>query len=79
VNPIISEFAKKVKTSLGGKILRVGVRKEESSVEIFLVVKNKDCLLREKIYDILYEIDPLDELGASIKIFSEFEYLKKQG
>jgi hypothetical protein len=71
----ISKFVENVKRTLGGKILRMGVR----GGEVLFVVKNKDCLVREKIYDILYEVDPLDEFGMSIKIFSEteFETLKK--
>lgn len=46
----------------------------DSDIDIFLVIKNKNIKLRDKLYDILFEVDPYYEFKISPIIYSEFEY-----
>lgn len=46
----------------------------DSDIDILIVVKDKNVKLKDKLYDILFEIDPYYEYKISLIIYSEFEF-----
>lgn len=81
---VIKEFVSRLKKELGENLLLVklfgsklrGDFSPDSDIDILLVVKTKNLELRNKIYDLLFEIDPYWDCKISLKIFSEYEYQK---
>lgn len=79
---VIKKFTERLKDTLGDNLLLVklfgsrvrGDFSADSDIDILLVVKIKNLELRNKIYDILFEIDPYWDYKISLKIFSEYEY-----
>lgn len=85
-NKKIIEYTKRLKRSLGKDLLCLklfgskvrGDFTKDSDIDILIIVKEKSLNLRNKIYDILFEIDPYYELKISPRIFSEFEYKENE-
>lgn len=46
----------------------------DSDIDILIVVKNKNSELKNKLYDILFEIDPYYEYKISLIVYSIYEY-----
>lgn len=82
----IKKFSELVKETLGNNLISLmlfgsKIRRDftkDSDIDILLVLKGKNVELRDKIYDILFKVDPYYELKISLKIFSKFEYSKNE-
>ncbi|MEW6095889.1 MAG: nucleotidyltransferase domain-containing protein [bacterium] len=51
---------------------------KDSDIDMLVVLKKEICQSREKIFDILFKIDPYYELKISPIIYSEAEYKKNE-
>ena len=79
---IVKEFVSRLKKILGDNLLLVklfgsrvrGDFSSGSDIDMLLVVKTKNFGLRNRIYDLLFKIDPYWDCKVSLKIFSEYEY-----
>ena len=82
----VDRFVKRMKELLGDNLVLMklfgsktrGDSNEESDIDILLVLREKNRELQERIYEILFEIDPYYELRISLLIFSDFEYRKNE-
>lgn len=78
----VTELAGKIRQLLGNQLVLLeifgskirGDFTPDSDIDILIVVKNKNIGLKNKLYDILFEIDPYYEYKISLIIYSEFEY-----
>ena len=81
---VIRKFAKKIKESLGNNIVFMelfgskvrGDFSADSDIDILLVVKKKTTKVRDRVFDILFDIDPYYKCKISPIIYSDFEYKK---
>ncbi|MFH1259625.1 MAG: nucleotidyltransferase domain-containing protein [Elusimicrobiota bacterium] len=78
----VKKVAQKIKELLGSRLLLLelfgskarGNFRPDSDIDIFVVVKDKDIALRDKLYDILFDIDPDYRYRMSLIIYSKFEF-----
>lgn len=78
----LMDFVKRVKKLLKDQLVLLevfgskikGNFTQDSDIDILIVVKNKDIMLKSKIYDILFDIDPYYDYKISLIIYSLFEY-----
>ncbi|MEW6482711.1 MAG: nucleotidyltransferase domain-containing protein [bacterium] len=78
----IERFAEKIKDSLADNIVSIelfgskarGDFNKESDIDLLIVVNEKSPAVREKIFDIMFEVDPWYELMLSPRIMSIKEY-----
>lgn len=83
---MVEEFSKSVKALLQNNLLSIKLfgskaRLEstgESDVDILIVLKNRDFATVDKIYKLLFDLDPYYEHRISLSIFSEEEYRKNE-
>lgn len=83
---IIREFASRVKTALWDNLVFIklfgsearGNAGEESDIDVLIVLKKSDFVSRDKIYKLLFELDPYYEYKISLSIFSQEEYRKNE-
>jgi predicted nucleotidyltransferase len=82
----ILKFVSELRRALGDNLKVVmlfgsrarGEGGEDSDIDLLIVLREKDLKNREKIYDILFEIDPYYDLKISPRIFSEFEFKENE-
>jgi len=82
----LNKFLKRLRKLLGNNLISLvlfgskvkGNYTQESDIDLLIVVREKTPLIREKIYDLLFEIDPYYELKISTLIYSELEYIKNE-
>ena len=82
----IEEFSFLVKKKLGNELVLMklfgskarGDFDKDSDIDVLIVVKKDRLRNKEKIFDILEEIDPYFELKISPVIYTEYEYLKNK-
>lgn len=78
----IGEFVKRLKDLLKNDLVLVeifgskirGDSTPDSDIDILIVIKEKNIYLVDKIYDILFTVDPYYELRISLIIYSQWEY-----
>ena len=85
----INLFTKKIRALLGEQLISIkmfgskvrGDFSQESDIDILMIVRDKNKIQREKIYDILLDIDLKFDPKISLKIFTreEFDQNKKLG
>ncbi|MFQ5686879.1 MAG: nucleotidyltransferase domain-containing protein [Candidatus Scalindua sp.] len=82
---VVERFSSRLKSALGKNLILVkligskarGDFSSESDIDILIIVK--DYLSdKEKVIDILYNIDPYYDVKISPIIYSEFEYEKNK-
>lgn len=79
---IVLKLTKRIKDLLGNQLVLLeifgskirGNFTPDSDIDLLIVVKNKDVKLKNKVYDILFEIDPYFEYKISLIIYSTYEY-----
>jgi len=82
IKEITSQLTANMKDNLvilelfGSKIR--GDFEKDSDIDMLVVLKKEICQSREKIFDILFEIDPYYELKISPVIYSELEYIRNE-
>ncbi|MEW6102723.1 MAG: nucleotidyltransferase domain-containing protein [bacterium] len=84
---LIKKFVKEIKHSLKDNVVFIGLFgsrargdfNKESDIDILIVVKEKSLLVRDRIFDIMFEIDPWYELMFSPRIMSLKEYEINKG
>ncbi len=82
----VSLFSQRVKALLKDNLLLIklfgskvrGDYSKDSDIDILLILKQKDYALRERIYDILLDIDLEFDPKISLKIFSMAEIKKNK-
>jgi len=83
-NRIIKLLSKEISEFLGDNLVSItlfgskarGNFDKDSDIDILIVVHNKNRKIREKLYDILFNIDPYYDYRISLKLLSTFEYQK---
>jgi len=82
----IKRFSSEAKEKLGKELLLIklfgskvrGDFDKDSDIDILIVVKKDYFINKEKIFDILFSIDPYYEVKISPVIYSEYEYKKNK-
>jgi len=82
---VVERFSSKLKSALGKNLILIkligskarGDFGSESDIDILIIV-NDYLSYKEKVIDILYNIDPYYESKISPIIYSEFEYKKNK-
>lgn len=80
----LNSFSSKLKEALGKDLVLIkligskarGDFAEDSDLDVLIVVK--DYLFKEKVYDILFSIDPYYENKISPIIYSTYEYQRNK-
>ncbi|MEW6607168.1 MAG: nucleotidyltransferase domain-containing protein [bacterium] len=83
---IIRAFVKELREKFGENILSIrlfgskvrGDFAKDSDIDVLLVFQVKSVKVRDKVYDILFGIDPDYELKISPGIMSLYEYQKNE-
>jgi len=78
----IKEFVRRLKDELKDNLVFIemfgskarGDFTPDSDIDLLIVVKHKDIRLVDRMYDILFAIDPYYNLKISLVIFSQLEY-----
>ena len=83
---IIREFSDRMKADLSDNLVSMrlfgsqarGEAREDSDIDVLIILKRRDFINRDKIYKMLFELDPYYEYKISLSIFSEEEYKKNE-
>lgn len=86
IKNILKEFSSKVKTDLQDNLVFIklfgsearGDAGKESDIDVLIVLKKRDFVNSDKIYKLLFELDPYYEYKISLSIFSQEEYKKNE-
>lgn len=79
---VVRKVAQKIKETLGNRLVLLelfgskakGNFRMDSDIDILIIVEDKDIILRNKLYDVLFEIDPDYKYRISLIIYSKYEY-----
>ncbi len=81
LTPVVSEFKKKVLEEFGNAVFILfgsqvrGDAEEESDIDVLVILDREvNTLVREKIYDIAYEIELKYDIVLDVSVFSKFEW-----
>ena len=85
-NEAVKIFSERIKDLLNDNLVSIrlfgskvrGDFSDDSDIDILIVLKEKDYALREKIYDILVDIDLTYDPKISLKIYTEKEMEKNK-
>ena len=83
---VIRQFTTRIRKSLGNNLISIilfgskirGDYSENSDIDLLIIVKKKKLLVRKKIYNVLFEIDPYYKFRISPLIYSKYEYKKNE-
>lgn len=83
-NRTIKLLSKQIREFLGDNLVSItlfgskarGDFDKDSDIDVLIVVHKKNRKIKEKLYDILFDIDPYYDYRISLKLLSTFEYQK---
>ena len=83
---VVAKFKRELKESMGSNIVSLqlfgsktrGDFDSDSDVDILMVVKKKTPRVRNKVFDILFNVDPYYKYKISPVLYSQFEYNKNK-
>jgi predicted nucleotidyltransferase len=83
---IVKKFATLLKKNFKDNIILIklfgsksrGDSKEDSDIDVLVVVKKKNTRVRDEIYELLFQLDPFYKYKISIILFSIYEYKKNE-